>query len=119
MEARLEGAVASTQPANGSSLQPSEARKRSFPRSALFALIVGIHRDESAAAALPRIKPGGIIVVDNANWYLPSDSISLNSLGLCEKPRSAKWAEVVNTVVELRRIWTSIGGSDTAIWFKP
>src|SRR3989338_6779055 len=39
-----------------------------------FVLVDGQARDLCALAALPRLKPGGLLVVDNSNLYLPCSS---------------------------------------------
>ncbi len=40
------------------------------PRSIDFCLIDGAARDHCALASLDKIKPGGILIVDNVNWYV-------------------------------------------------
>ena len=43
-----------------------------FPDASLdFALVDGHYRDYSAKFILPKIKPGGMLIIDNVNWYLP------------------------------------------------
>jgi hypothetical protein len=44
-----------------------------------FVLVDGRHRDTCANIVLEKIHPGGIIVIDDANRYLPCNSISPNS----------------------------------------
>jgi predicted O-methyltransferase YrrM len=68
--------------------QPAESGDRSeYARTAFnlpdesidFALIDGIYRDHTARLVMPKIKPGGLLIIDDANWFLPSDSRSPNS----------------------------------------
>jgi predicted O-methyltransferase YrrM len=86
-----------------------------------FVLVDGIRREECARAALSKIAPGGLLVIDNANWFLPSRSRSPNS----RRPRGADahaspiWREVAEALEGWRRIWTSNGVTDTAIWIRP
>jgi hypothetical protein len=80
-------------------------------------LVDGLHRPHCALAALTRIKPGGMIVVDNANWYLPSSSRSPASRTPNQGPASSEWATFERQVSGWRLCWTSNGVTDTAIWF--
>jgi predicted O-methyltransferase YrrM len=43
-----------------------------------FALVDGAYRDHTAKFVLPKIKPGGLLIIDNVNWYLPSRSRAPN-----------------------------------------
>ena len=78
-----------------------------------------MYRDVCANMVLDKIRPGGILVIDNINWYLPSDSISPNSRAKTKTPASEEWTHFVDYVENWRLIWTSNGFWDTAIWFKP
>jgi hypothetical protein len=84
-----------------------------------FVLMDGLYRDECALAALTRLKPQGVLVLDNANWYLPSTSRSPNSRSPADGPASPQWARFEDGVCTWERIWTSNGVTDTAIWVKP
>ncbi len=81
-----------------------------------FALIDGIFRSSCTLAVLDKIKYGGILIIDNANWFLPSNSISPNSVR--GKPISEEWGKFITLVQNWRVIWTSSGVTDTAIWIK-
>lgn len=82
-------------------------------------LVDGILRDLCARAALPRLAPGGLLVIDNANWYFGSPSRAPDSLPPGAEPPTAAWREVADAVAGWRRIWTTNGVWDTAIWIKP
>jgi hypothetical protein len=84
-----------------------------------FCLVDGIARDECALAVLPLLRPGGIMILDNSNWYLPSNSRSPNSRRIQTGPASNAWQEFLNEVKEWRYIWTSNGVCDTTFWVKP
>jgi len=84
-----------------------------------FALVDGVFRGEIANYILPLVKSGGIIVIDNVNWFLPSDSKSPNSLPLGAKINDPLWQSFNNETATWRRIWTSNGVTDTAFFFKP
>lgn len=83
-----------------------------------FVLIDGLYRDVCANMVFEKIRPGGIIVLDNANWYLPCDSISPSSRPKNSPPASEEWTRFFDRVKDWRLIWTSNGVWDTAIWFK-
>lgn len=91
-----------------------------FPDASLdFALIDGHYRDYSAKFTLPKIAPGGMLIIDNANWYLPCRSKAPNSRTAALGPATATWAEVAEELSRWRSIWTSSGVCDTAIFIKP
>jgi predicted O-methyltransferase YrrM len=82
-------------------------------------LVDGLHRQHCALAAVTRIRPGGMLIVDNANWYLPSRSRSPASRRPEQGPASSEWAEFERHVARWPTAWTSNGVTDTAIWFAP
>jgi predicted O-methyltransferase YrrM len=84
-----------------------------------FALIDGHYRDYSAKFTLPKIRPGGMLIIDNVNWYLPSRSKSPNSRTPVRGPKTPVWSEVAAELASWRSIWTSSGVWDTAIFIKP
>lgn len=83
-----------------------------------FVLVDGKYRDICALMALEKIRPGGFIVIDDINRYLPCDSISPNSRPKNSPPASEKWAIFLDCVKDWRYIWTSNGIKDTAIFIK-
>lgn len=84
-----------------------------------FVLIDGLFRDKCANAVLSYVKPGGIIVLDDASWHLPSNSISPGSRSYLQGTSSAEWGKFLEKTSDWRYIWTSDGVKDTAIFFKP
>lgn len=83
-----------------------------------FVLIDGLFRGLCAGHAIRCVKPGGMIIIDNVNWYLPSDSRAPRSLKSNAAPTS-DWTDFYETTNTWRRIWTTSGVTDTAIYFKP
>jgi predicted O-methyltransferase YrrM len=81
-----------------------------------FVLVDGLHRDQCALAALTRLKPQGVLVLDNANWFLPSTSRSPTSRSPDAGAASTEWADFARQVSRWQKIWTSNGVTDTAIW---
>jgi hypothetical protein len=84
-----------------------------------FVLVDGVQRAHCAKAAIPKVRSGGLLVVDNANWFLPSDSDSPSSRTIAQGPRGPEWREVHERLSDWRRLWTTNGVSDTTIFFKP
>ena len=39
-----------------------------------YALVDGAHRDLCASSVVRKIKSGGLIIVDNVNWFIPNDT---------------------------------------------
>lgn len=83
-----------------------------------FVLVDGVYRAECANRVLPKLKPGGILVIDNANLYLPCKSHSPNSRTEKTGASSPRWTDFLNSVKGWKMVWTSNGVSDTAFFFK-
>ena len=81
-----------------------------------FALVDGGYRSACALAVLPKLTAGGILVVDNVNWFLPSRSRAPGSRTQAQGPLSEFWAEFQARTAHWRCIWTSSGVTDTALW---
>jgi hypothetical protein len=93
---------------------------KEFPDDSLdFVLVDGQHRDACANAALPKIKSCGLLILDNANRYLPHGSDSPNSRTPALGPASEGWAKFLRQVRDWRCVWTSSGVTDTALFIKP
>jgi len=91
-----------------------------FPEASLdFALVDGRHRGYTAKFIMPRLKPGGMLIIDNVNWYLPCQSKAPNSRTAALGPATVVWAEVWRELAGWRTIWTSSGVWDTAIFIRP
>lgn len=96
-----------------------ELARREPEASLDFALVDGLARDLCAALAIRLLKPGGALIIDNANWYLPFPSRSPNSVLREEKLPTEAWRAVHSEIRSWRRVWTSSGVTDTAIFLKP
>lgn len=87
-----------------------------------FVLVDGmLARDQCALHAIPLLKRGAIIVIDNINWYVPNQSHAPGSrrAGDASRPDATAWDDFTNRVSTWRRIWTTNGVTDTALWVKP
>ena len=83
-----------------------------------FVLVDGIYRNHCAVRAIDAVKPGGLLVVDNVNWFLPSATHAPTSRGIDDPPVDAVWQTFAERTRAWRRIWTSSGVTDTLILFK-
>jgi len=84
-----------------------------------YILVDGLFRDSALLASIPKLRPGGALVLDNANWYLRSSSRTPHS-----RPRgAAAYSDVMERVeaalAPWPRVWTTNGVNDTAILTKP
>lgn len=86
-----------------------------------FCLIDGDLRGACAEAALAKIKPGGCLIVDNVERYIPRErkTSSPNARSMADGYGSDTWQRVHGHLQEWRCIWTSNGVTDTALWVKP
>jgi predicted O-methyltransferase YrrM len=82
-------------------------------------LVDGIYRSHCALKMVKALRAGGILIIDNANWFLPSNSRSPNSRRLADGPKSDIWVEFAAATDNWRRMWTSSGVTDTLILFRP
>lgn len=84
-----------------------------------FVVVDGIQRDFCARLAIPKIRTGGMLVVDNVNRYLPSSSRAPGSRRPDQGAATPMWSEVLEILASWRQIWTSNGVWDTAVYIKP
>ena len=88
-----------------------------------FCLVDGVTdlRAHCALACLPKLRPGGLLIIDNANWFIPrrGPSRAPNSRGLAEGYASDAWAELGRQIAAWECLWTTNGVTDTAFWIKP
>jgi len=86
------------------------------PGSLDYVLVDACYRDEEALRAIDLLRGGGLLIVDNANTYLPSPG---RAPWRVTRPATAAWADFAERVRDWRRLWTTNGSWDTVIWFKP
>lgn len=77
------------------------------------------HRDHASLWALDRLKPGGLMIIDNINWYLPHATRTPASIGAGGRPATDLWARFAERTRGWRYEWFSSGVSDTAIFIVP
>jgi glycosyltransferase involved in cell wall biosynthesis len=84
-----------------------------------YVLVDGLFRDVAFLKSIPKVKPGGWIIFDNANWHLPSDSRTPHSRRSADGPSSELFGQVAARVAGWKTMWTTNGVNDTAIFVKP
>lgn len=85
-----------------------------------FCLVDGVSRDHCAMGCLEKLKPGGIVVVDNVERYIPKNpkSRAPESRTPQDGFASQQWEEFARITKNWRCIWTTNGVWDTALWIK-
>lgn len=82
-----------------------------------FVLVDGWMREHCVLAVIPKIAPGGLLMLDNANWYFdwptsaPASRYRLGHRGVMQ--------EAAEILKDWRMLWTGDGVSDAALWVRP
>ncbi len=95
---------------------------RELPDGSLdFALVDANIRALCMRLIIPKVRPGGLLILDNANRYVPNPFLG-GFTTIHEprsEPRSEVWAQVLASLADWRRIDTTDGIWDTRFWVKP
>jgi len=81
-----------------------------------WVFIDGEYRDATFERGLRLLKPGGLLILDNAESFIP---IAGRTGWVLDEPATPLWADLMREVGGWRSIWTTDGISDTVIWVKP
>ena len=84
-----------------------------------YVIVDGLFRDLATSKSIPKLRAGGLLVIDNVNWFLPSESTTPQSRTLKEGPATKLWAEIGRELSKWKKTWTTNGVNDTAIFVKP
>jgi hypothetical protein len=87
-----------------------------------FALVDGWFRAACCLGVLTKLRAGGLLILDNANRYLPPPAgldRAPASRPRAQGPRGRLWSTFQEGVISWRRIWTLDGVTNTLILFKP
>lgn len=86
-----------------------------------FALVDGNIRLTCVRLALSKLKPGGLLILDNANRFVPNPHLGGFSTvhEARGEPRSSGWAEVLARLGAWRWLSTTDGIWDTRLWISP
>jgi predicted O-methyltransferase YrrM len=82
---------------------------RSRPDDSLdFVMVDGNFRGHCTVAAIPKLKPGGLLVIDNVERHLPCDSTAPGARTRSDGPDGTDgWPQVWAHIESWRKIWTS------------
>lgn len=83
-----------------------------------FALVDGLARDYCALALLPKVAPGGLMVVDDIHGFLDVETTAPYSRQ-GRGPANERWAEFAGAVADWRFVHAAQGIKDTGIWVRP
>jgi predicted O-methyltransferase YrrM len=95
----------------------------SMPDESLdYALVDSAPQGCLCAAVLPKLKPGGLLILDNADWFIPT-ATKPRTPGLATRLGAhyrhvACWPHVMEQTARWRRIWTSNGVTMTLLMLK-
>ena len=86
-----------------------------------FVLVDGMIRAACMWVGLSKLKPGGLLVLDNANRFVPNCCVgkptTVHEPRL--EPRSERWREIIRELEAWRWLHTTDGIWDTRFWIKP
>ncbi len=88
-------------------------------RSMDLVLVDGCIREQCLLAAIPKVKPGGVLIFDNANWFFPNRTDSPGSVLDGQDPPLPESATALRLLAGWQLTKTSNGVSDTWLWFAP
>ena len=83
-----------------------------------FVLVNGRLRAYCVLAALEKLRPGGLLVVNNIDLYYARDASSA-AIKYREGETEAAWKSVKECIGKWRMYWTSNGIFDTALFWRP
>jgi len=92
------------------------------PRASFdFVLVDGRLRDQCAEVALQLLKPGGMLIIDDAARYIQHSYCCPQSVMAQNGPPSQLWAKIVRELetLEAETIWTSDGVTATVFYIMP
>ena len=82
-----------------------------------FVMIDGVLRDQCALAILPKLKTGGLLIIDDSHRYIPSKSVSPYAVKPNDNPESPVWGEFLQKVTEWKSVQFSDGVHDSRFYF--
>jgi len=75
-------------------------------------------RDRCALAAIPKVRAGGLLVIDDIHRYLPSASRAPLALRPDATPLTREWAAAIDQLRTWEQTRHSSGVTDTGIWMR-
>ena len=106
--------------AQGSPDHPYVAAGRDVDESSAdYVLVDGSMRGYCMKLAMTRLRPDGVLILDNAHFYFPHETRAPYSVGANGRPKSELWKELWEELQNWRIYWTTCGCQDTALFFRP
>jgi hypothetical protein len=90
-------------------------------KTLVFALVNGNIRATCFRNVLPKIEPGGLLILANASRYVPhhiGGRVTTVQKSSAE-PFSPAWAELMCQLESWHSVFTTDGNSDTRFWVRP
>jgi len=87
-----------------------------------FALVDGIKlRVLCMEKVISKIKPGGLLILDNAERFLPNNMLGEHTVAITPRDicLDERWRKLFDVLNDWRSIYTTNGISDTRFWVKP
>lgn len=87
-----------------------------------FALVDGIRlRALCMEKVIPKIKPGGLLILDNAERFVPNRAMGKHTVSILPRDKcpDKRWDGLLKTLSDWRAIITTNGIWDTRFWIKP
>jgi predicted O-methyltransferase YrrM len=86
--------------------------------SIYFVLVYGLQRDICSLKSIQKLKIGGLLIIDNINWFVPNKSYFPSSKR-DNNFESQIWQDIWEKEIKnWRKVWTLNGVTDTLIAFK-
>ena len=102
---------------------PYASAVREMPDASLdFALVDGMKlRVLCMEEVIPKIKPGGLLVLDNAEWFFPNKIMGRYTVAITRRDKclNRRWEDLWSVMSQWRSIITTNGVTDTLFWIKP
>ncbi len=93
-----------------------------LPKASLdFVLVDGRLRDQCTEVAMQLLKPGGMLIIDDAARYIQHPYCCPQSVMAQNGPPTPLWAKIAKELEEMgaKVIWTSDGVTATVFYFMP
>jgi hypothetical protein len=84
-----------------------------------FVLVDGVVRPACMIHAIPLLRNGGLLILDDANHYLPCDSGAPNTRSQEDGPLNDGWKQVQQQITDWQAIWFGNGIKETVLFRKP
>jgi hypothetical protein len=84
-----------------------------------FVLVDGVARPACVIRSIPLLKNGGLLIIDDANHYLPCTSWAPNTRTVKDGPLNEEWIQVQKELEGWKNVWFGNGIKETVVFRKP